>query len=107
MIIYTKPLQTERLILKRGSKEDYYKVYEYDLIVYLKDGTPIGNIAAEQVFSEINAIDIIFNLHPNYWGNGYIKEGCIEVMRYLFSLGFDNILCDYDEGNYKSQRVNE
>ena len=29
MIIYTKPLQTERLILKRGKKEDYYKVYEY------------------------------------------------------------------------------
>ena len=30
MIIYTMPLQTERLILKRGSKDDYYKVYEYD-----------------------------------------------------------------------------
>ena len=141
MIIYTKPLQTERLILKRGKKEDYYKVYEYDFtklrninnefvfvkqdlskldswvlesdsnedfadwIIYLKDGSPIGNIMADRVVPEINAIEISFNLHPDFWGNGYIKEACIEVMKYLFSLGFANILCGYSQGNFKSEKL--
>lgn len=142
MLIYTKPLKTQRLLLKRGTKEDYYKVYEYDFrklrninhefefvkqdvskltdwvlksdynedmadwILYLRDITPIGNITADRIIKDINAIEIAFNLHPNFWGNGSIKEACIEVMRYLFSLGFDNILCGYSEGNFKSEKVN-
>ncbi len=142
MIIYTKPLETQRLLLKRGNKEDYCKVYEYDFrklrninnefefvkqdlskldnwvlksdnnedmadwIIYLRDMTPIGNITADRIVPDINAIEIAFNLHPNFWGNGYIKEASIEVMNYLFSLGFDNILCGYSEGNLKSERVN-
>ena len=143
MRIYTKPLETQRLLLKRGTKEDYYKVYEYDFrklrninnefefvkqdlskldnwvlksdnnedmadwIIYLRDMTPIGNITADRIVQDINAIEIAFNLHPNFWGQGYIKEACIEVMNYLFSLGFDNILCGYSEGNFKSKKVNE
>lgn len=142
MIIYTRPLETQRLLLKRGTKEDYYKVYEYDFrklrninnefefvkqdlskldnwvlesdnnedmadwIIYLRDMTPIGNITADRIVQNINAIEISFNLHPNFWGNGYIKEACIKVMDYLFSLGFDNILCGYSEGNIKSEKVN-
>lgn len=142
MNICTKLLETERLLLKRGTKKDYYKVYEYDFrklrninnefkfvkqdlseldnwvlesdnnedmadwIIYLRDMTPIGNITADRIVQNINAIEIAFNLHPNFWGNGYIKEACIKVMDYLFSLGFDNILCGYSEGNIKSEKVN-
>ena len=39
----TPILQTERLILKRGSYEDFTKVYEYDL-------TKLRNIAGEFEF---------------------------------------------------------
>ena len=142
MIIYTKPLETERLILKRGTNLDYQKVYEYDFrklrninnelefvkldpalisdfvlesdsnedladwIIYLKDMTPIGNIIADRIVENINAIEISFNIHPSYWGKNYIKEASVEVMNYLFSLGFDNILCGYSEGNVKSKRAN-
>lgn len=143
MIIKTKPLETDRLFLKRGSEEDYCKVYEYDFrklrninnefqfvkqdvskisdwvlknddnldmadwIIYLKDLTPIGNITADRIVEDINAIEIAFNLHPDFWGNGYMKEASIVVMSYLFSLGFDNILCGYDHGNFKSKIVIE
>ena len=138
MIIKTKPLETDRLFLKRGIEEDYCKVYEYDFrklrdinnefelvkhdlsqiadfvlesddnldmadwIIYLKDMAPIGNIIADRIVEDINAIEISFNLHPDFWGNGYMKEACVAVMEYLFSLGFDNILCRYSEGNIKA-----
>ena len=143
MIIKTKPLETDRLFLKRGIEEDYCKVYEYDFrklrdinnefelvkhdlsqiadfvlesddnldmadwIIYLKDMAPIGNIIADRIVEDINAIEISFNLHPDFWGNGYMKEACVAVMEYLFSLGFDNILCRYSEGNIKSKKVIE
>lgn len=142
MKIFTKPLETERLLLKRGIAEDYYKVYEYDMtklrdinneftyvkqdlsvidrfittadynedmadwIIYLKDNKPIGNIVVNRIVKDINAIEVAFNLHPNFWGKGYMKEACVEVMKYMFSLGFDNILCGYDEGNVKSAKIN-
>ena len=97
MIIWTKLLETERLLLKWGAKEDYYKVYEYDFgklrninnefefvkqdlskldnwvleiannedmadwIIYLRDMTPIGNITADRIVQNINAIEIAFN----------------------------------------------
>ena len=141
MILKTIYLETQRLFLKRGNREDYYQVYEYDFtklrningefefvkqdlskiddfvlendynedildwIIYLKDNTPIGNITADRILKEINSIEISFNIHPDFWGKGYIKEACVAVMEYLFSLGFDNVLCGYSEGNFKSERA--
>ena len=140
----TPLLETKRLILKRGKKEDYQKVYEYDFtklrniagefkyvrlnlediegfdtyadltdnvydwIVYLKDKMiPIANIIADREVAELKAIELAFNLHPTFWGNGYIKEAVIEIINYLFGQGYENILCGYSEGNDKSKRVNE
>ena len=139
----TPNLTTARLVLKRGTLEDFQRVYEYDFrklrdicgeceyekldpemlegfdlyadeedvlnwIVFLKDTmTPIGDIVADRIDPELNAIEIAYNLHPDYWGQGYMPEAVRETMRYLFNLGFDNIVCAYDEGNVKSKRVIE
>lgn len=144
MIYITPKLETERLILKRGTKEDFLKVYEYDFtklrdingefeyvkidpkkiegfetyaddtenvydwIIYLKESMePIGNITADREIKEIESTELAFNLHPTYWGQGYMKEAVIGVMNYLFQNGYNNIICGYDEGNIKSKRVNE
>lgn len=139
----TKELNTERLIIKKGTSEDCIKVYEYDMLkcrgilgeevlervskpidfigdnseeyyeecikekmfdwyIYLKDGTPIGNIVADRENDEINSIELSFNLHPNYWRNGYMKEAVKAVVNYLFNF-YDNIVISYDDGNYKSE----
>lgn len=139
----TPELETDRLILHRGTYEDFVRVYEYDFrrlrdihgdfamvkqdpsalegyetyadeedvmdwILYKKeDGTPIGNVTADRISKELNAIELAYNLHPDYWGREYMKEAVVGVMRHLFSLGFDNILCGYSEGNRKSKRVIE
>lgn len=79
----------------------------YDWIVYLKDGKAIGNITADRRNETNNSIELSFNLHPRYWGFGYIKEACIVIMDYLFKQGYDNIMCGYSEGNIKSKKVNE
>lgn len=144
MIYETPQLETERLILKRGTYEDFVKVYEYDFtklrdiagefefvkydpeklrgwetcadeepetydwIIYLKDNMePIGNVVADREQKDIKAIELAFNTHPNYWRKGYTSEALVEIMKFLFNKGYENILCGYDEGNIKSKAIGE
>ncbi len=78
----------------------------YDWIIYLKNGMPIGNIVADREDDNLHSIELSFNLHPNYWGCGYMKEACIIVMDYLFERGYSYVICGYSEGNIKSQKLN-
>lgn len=141
MIYETPQLETERLILKRGTYEDFVKVYEYDFtklrdingefefvkydpeklkgweipepetydwIIYLKENMePIGNIVADREQQDIKAIELAFNTHPNHWRKGYTSEALIEIMKFLFNQGYENILCGYADGNYKSKAIGE
>lgn len=141
-MIYEIPeLETERLILKRGTLEDLQKVYEYnfsklrdvagefvfekqdpkklegweipepetyDWVIYLKDTMePIGNVTADREQKDIKAIELAFNTHSNYWRKGYTSEALVEIMKFLFNNGYENILCGYDEGNIKSKAIGE
>jgi RimJ/RimL family protein N-acetyltransferase len=79
-----------------------------DWILYLAfNEAPIGNITADRPDTQTNSMELAFNLHPDFWGQGYMKEAVIEVMRHLFRLGFSNVLCGYSEGNRKSKRLIE
>ncbi len=141
----TIELKTKRLIIKKGTKEDFLKVYEYefsklknvdgvcklvkqdkskiessfkigmkkyylklqkahafDWIIYC-DNNPVGNILTGE--EDIKTVSLSFNIHPSYWGNGYIKEALSCVMDYLYSLGYDNIICLYQDGNIKAKRA--
>lgn len=143
----TALLKTKRLIMRRGEKEDFLKVYEYDFsklknvdgvcklvkqdakkiedlfkggmkryyskikkahmfdwIVYL-DNMAIGNVLTEEENYDERKIELSYNLHPSYWGNGYMPEAITCVIEYLFSLGYDNIICTYSDGNIKAKRV--
>lgn len=88
--------------------EGFDKQFEetFDWIVYLKnDKIPIANIVADREQKDINAIELAFNTHPNYWRKGYTSEALIEIMKFLFDNGYENIICGYDEGNIKSKSI--
>ncbi len=90
--------------------DGFDEIYEesFDWIVYLKDGMmPISNIVADRERKDINSIELAFNTHPLYWRNGYTSEAIIGIMRFLFNNGYDNIICGYDEGNFKSKGIGE
>ncbi len=140
-------LKTDRLVIKRGEKEDFLKVYEYDFsklknidgvctlikqdkekieklfkggikkyyskikkahmfdwIVYL-DNKPIGNILTTDEDLSKKIIEVSFNMHPNYWGCNYMKEALSSVIEYLYSIGYNGIICTYSDGNLKAKRV--
>ena len=143
----TVELKTERLIIKKGTIDDYLRVYEYDFsklknvdgicklvkqtpskikecfkggmkkyysklkkahmfdwIMYLDD-LPIGNILTTEENLDEKQIEVSFNVHPSYWGNEYAKEALTLVIEYLYSIGYDSIICCYSDGNIKAKKV--
>lgn len=143
----TIEIKTNRLIIKKGTKEDFLKVYEYDFnklknvdgicklvkkdlskieawfkfglikyynkikkahmfdwIIYVGDA-PIGNILTDDEDIKTKTISISFNIHPSFWGHNYMPESLSAVMEYLYSIGYDNITCTYQDGNMKAKRV--
>lgn len=80
------------------------KAHMFDWIIYLNEEA-IGNILTGDEDLEKNSIELVFNIHPNYWGHGYAPEAACLVIDYLFEIGYDNIICGYLEGDLKSQRV--
>ena len=143
----TVELKSKRLIMKKGCKEDFLKVYEYDFsklknidgicelvkqdlskieswfkggikryyskikkahmfdwIIYYEND-PVGNILTTDEDKENNTISLNFNIHPSYWGKNFIEEALTSVMDYLYSIGYDNIVCKFCDGNLKAKRV--
>ena len=94
------------------SMEEHYKRLEtnksYEFIIYLKDTLePIGDIGFDRYNEELNSLEISCYIHPDYWGNGYVKEALISSMEYIYSLGFDNIIYGYLKDNFKSKKTCE
>ena len=88
--------------------EDCFKYQMYDWFMYLKHNRiPIGNIVADREIKDINAIEIAYNLHPDYWHKGYMTEAVKEVIKYLYSIGYDNVILTYEEGNIRSKKIIE
>lgn len=145
----TKRLETERLIIDKGTSEACKKIYEYDLTkctgidgrnelvkfekeidfigndsdsyykecendklfdwyIFLRStNEPVANIIADRENEEEKSIEVSYNTHPKYWGNGYVPEALKEISNYLKSLGYKKIVAHFYEGNEKSKRVCE
>lgn len=69
---------------------------------------PIGNLTYDRYNEEKKSLEISCNLHPNFWGKGYMTEAIIESMKYIFcNYNIDNIRFGYAEENLKSKALNE
>lgn len=73
----------------------------FDWYMFL-DNIAIGNILADRENSSENSIELSFNMRPDHWRKGYMKEGVSCVISYLFSLGYSKIICSFDSGNVKA-----
>lgn len=91
-----------------GNIKKYYtkikKAHMFDWIIYLNNQA-IGNILTEEENIEKRQIEVAYNLHPNYWGNGYMPEALTTVIEFLYTIGYDSVVCTYSDGNKKSKRV--
>lgn len=92
----------------KGGIKKYYnklkKAHMFDWIIYIGN-VPIGNILTTEENIDNKEIEISCNLHPSFWGNGYMNEAMISVMEYLFSIGYDKIISGFSDGNVKGKRV--
>ena len=92
----------------KGGIKSYYnklkKAHMFDWIIYVEN-VPVGNILTTEENMDKKEIEISYNLHPSFWGNGYIREAITSVMEYLFSIGYDNIVCGFLDGDLKAKKT--
>ena len=92
---------------KGGIKKYYSKIkkaHMFDWIIYLGD-IPIGNVLTGEEIIDKKQIEVSFNIHPSYWGNGYMPEALSIVIEYLYLAGYESVVCTYSDGNVKAKKV--
>lgn len=94
----------------KGGINKYYskikKGHMFDWIIYA-DNIPTGNILTEGENLDTKTVFVSYNMHPSYWNKGYMTEALEKVIEFLFSIGYDNVICKYSDGNIRSKRVME
>ena len=94
----------------KPNMNEYYKELEekhtFNWAIYLKQTSiPIGDIMVDRENLENLEAEFSVNLHPTYWGNGYMKEAIESVINYLFTIGYKRLIYGYYEGNIKSKKL--
>lgn len=144
--IGTRPLETERLILRRYTAQDAPAIYrnwasddevtkyltwpthsdvgvtEWVLTDWVKrydqpdtyhwglelkaTGELIGDIAVVDMDENVLEAELGWCMGRKWWGNGYMPEAALAVLKYLFAeVGFNRIRSSHDVNNPKSGRV--
>lgn len=109
MIEYVK--QNPRNIkkwFKKGIDNFYLECklnHMFDWIIFYKNEA-IGNILAEENIDDKN-IEIMVNIHPNFWNKGYATEAIDNVVDYLISIGYTDIIIRYIDGDVKVKHITE
>lgn len=103
-----KSLRESKAVLRDILMNDYTYA-----IVSKQTGQIIGNISlmpySESRFARNeNQAEIGFWLGHPYWGQGYMTEACMQIIKYGFEvLHLEKIWCAHDLQNYNSMRVQE
>ena len=82
----------------------YEKPERINFAIVLKETNEL--IGGIDVVGYIDGIPVIgYVLARKYWNNGYISEACNEVVKFLFSLGYEQIRIDAVKENIGSNKV--
>ena len=82
----------------------YEKPERINFAIVLKETNEL--IGGIDVVGYIDGIPVIgYVLARKYWNNGYMSEACNEVVKFLFSLGYDQIRIDAVKENIGSNKV--
>lgn len=92
---------------------DVFSVPETYAVILKETGKPIGSVGllfgenGTALLSE-DVAELGYWVGKPYWGRGIIPEASREVIRHAFEdLGLNGLWCSNDQGNSKSQRVQE
>ncbi|EMR07252.1 putative acetyltransferase [Bhargavaea cecembensis DSE10] len=77
------------------------------IIRQLEDGAFIGSVSLD-LHHDGEALEISYQLLPEFWGRGYGTEAATEVIRHAFSnLGQERLLAETQAANTASRRLLE
>ncbi len=99
---------TEYIKKSENQIEEHYNLIKnqektYSWIIFY-DNLPVGHIVADR--EKGDSIELAYNLHPDYWGKGIMREAVNCVCNFLLTK-YDSIFVSYCTGNEKSKKLIE
>ena len=115
----TKPLETERLLLRRYVREDAAAIYKnwasdpqvtkflmWHIVLKSHGAAPIGDIAVVHMDENISMVHIGYCIGKDWWHQGITSEALQAVMDFLFDVVHVNrIESRHDPKNPNSGKV--
>lgn len=99
---HTNILETENILNMWITQ--YEKPERINFAITLKETNEL--IGGIDVVGYLDGIPVIgYVLSRNFWNYGYMSEACNEVIKFLFSLGYDTIRIDAVKENIASNKV--
>lgn len=99
---HTSILETEKILDLWINQ--YEKPERINFAITLKETDEL--IGGIDVVGYLDGIPVIgYVLSKKYWNNGYMSEACEEVIKFLFSLGYNIIRIDAEKENIGSNKV--
>ena len=99
-------LDEARSIVEQSLRSFEERGYGIWLVSLLQTGKLIG--FAGLIQSSDESPNLIYGVHPDFWGNGFATEAAKAVLDYAFdTLGLASVKADVDEPNVISVRILE
>ncbi len=101
------PIGKVKEIISLSTK--YFTEQDFGLwLITLKETKAVIGFTGLWYFFDENQPQLLYGLHPDYWGEGYAVEASRKIMEYAFqNLGFTYIIASCDKPNIASMKVAE
>lgn len=96
----------EALKTIRNTRNQYHDKLLYKLaIIRRMDNRLIGYIGLSKQDLSLTTCQVIYAIHQDYWGQGYVGEALVAFVEYLKTEGKQIIIAGHVEENYNSGKV--
>jgi len=66
----------------------------------------LAGFCGHRLFEDGEQVELLYGIHPDYWGEGYVTEAASEVLRHGFEMGsIQRVIAAADTPNQRAVRV--
>lgn len=100
------PRETVEALVQQSQSD--FALHGYGFFALELGDTPTGLVGfcGHRRFEDTAQVELLYAIGPDYWGEGYVSEAAVEVLRHGFeTCGIQRVVASTDTPNQRSVRV--
>lgn len=103
------PRETVEELIRRSEADFAANGWGFFAIELQKESPALGSLVGfcgHRRFEDMTQVELLYAIAPLYWGEGFVTEAAIEVLRHGFeTCGIERVVASTDTPNQRSVRV--